>query len=292
MKIKNKYALFFFTTLLFVIILLVSMLFYKKNPQIFDAYKNRKTNIFPSQNIVSPSVIPLSPTPTLTEYSIFLENIPQNKTQGDTISFTWKIDGPKNTIKTTTVYYGTTSTPGKLGKDILPLQTKYSEYLKEFINGVYEIPLVFVGNNVVDKPGTYYARAYAVIDDKNYWSEEKTFSVNPLMYEIKIINFSDKVKLNQNSVFTWQIAGPPTTINYTAIVGAKESKSGPLDETTDLSKTPYRELTKEFISGSFQIPLQFIGNAVLPEYGTFYIRALAVINGKNIWSDEYQVLVE
>ena len=232
------------------------------------------------------------PTPTVFEFKINLVSLPDQITAGEVAAFTWMILGPKRTTKTTNVYYGDQATPGNLTKEILPLNTKYDQYLKEFISGEYTIPLTFVGNHVIDKPGTYYARAYASIDKDNYWSDEHIFTVKSAKHEIKIISYSEKVKLNQNSTFNWQISGPPTTISYTSIVGSKESKSGSLEETVDLTKTPYKELVKEFISGSYQIPLTFVGNAILPEYGTFYIRALAVINSKNIWSEEYTVSVQ
>ena len=151
MKIKNKYALFFFVTLFLVVVILTGAAFYKKNSNLFDSYLNTKVPNTPQQIFISPTLSLPSPTPI--EYTLDLVSIPQEITQGDNVAFTWQINGPKRKIKTTTVYYGTASTPGKLTKDILPLQTKYSDYLKEFISGEYEIPLVFVGNNIMDKSG-------------------------------------------------------------------------------------------------------------------------------------------
>ena len=110
--------------------------------------------------------------------------------------------------------------------------------------------------------------------------------------EIKIVNFPEKVKLNENTAFTWQVLGPPGSTNYTAIVGSKDSGAENLDENTKLENTAYRVLTTEFITGSFNIPLNFVGNTTLPEYGKWYIRALVVVDGKNIWSDQYTVTVE
>ena len=110
-------------------------------------------------------------------------------------------------------------------------------------------------------------------------------------YEINLINYSDKIKLNDNSTFTWSISGPETTVSFTAIVGTKQSNPGNLNEITTLEMTQYRILTNEFTNGTFKIPLTYIGNAVIPEYGTWYLRALAKLNGKNLWSDEFSLVV-
>lgn len=118
-------------------------------------------------------------------------------------------------------------------------------------------------------------------------------TLTPLQsYSIKVINSPEKVKLNYNSAFTWEIIGPSATTAFTTIVGAKESSPGHLGENETLEKTPYRIFTEEFTNGNYNIPLVFVGNAVLPEYGVWYFRALAVIKGKNIWSDEHSLRVE
>lgn len=109
---------------------------------------------------------------------------------------------------------------------------------------------------------------------------------------IKIINFHQSIKLNENAAFTWEITGPQKRASFTAIVGAKESKKGSLDKNTKLDQTPYRVLTKEFISGNYEVPLVFIGNSTIPEYGTWYIRALAVIDGIHFWTDEFSLVVK
>lgn len=246
-----------------------------------------------------------TPTPTLTplpsippteipvEYTISFDNVTRDTVEGGSVSFTWSVGGGSTIIHKSAVYFGTTGTKGILAKDIAPMETNYTEVLKDFINGDYTIPMRFVGSTAVTKAATYYARAYALIDGKNYWSDEHTFKVNPPpKNEIRVINFPDKVKLGENTAFTWEIVGPVATTTFTAIVGEKNSKSGNLDDTTDLTKTPYRILVKDFTGGPVNIPLRFVGNAVMPEYGKYYFRALAVINGKNIWSPEYTLSVE
>ncbi|OGG02723.1 hypothetical protein A2W14_02220 [Candidatus Gottesmanbacteria bacterium RBG_16_37_8] len=296
MKLINKYALFFFFIFLLVILILSSAFYITRHDRqkaeiISQAVENIRG--VAASILVSPTPSIPAPTPTIFEYTIGIVNLPADVIERGFATFTWNINGPPTTIKSTSVYFGQQSTPGNLTKDILPQNTKYSQSLKEFQSGNFAVPLVFVGNQTLTKAATYFARAYAQINGNNYWSDEKSFTVKEIpKNEIRIVNYPGHVKLNDNSTFTWEITGPATTIGYTVIVGSKESKSGMLDETVGLEKTPYKVLVKDFTNGTYQIPLTYVGNAVMPEYGIFYVRALALINDKNLWSDEKTVSVE
>ncbi len=306
MKIKNKYIFWFLIVFPVIIVLLFSGYIIGSN------YLNKKTataendkflsgfvekvtgeNPTPTQIILSPIEIPATPTPI--EYKITFIDSPTELMEGAQATFTWTIDGPPKTIHKSAVYFGLVNNQGLLAKDVAPADTKYTDSVKDFLAGDFVIPIRFIGNATIVKPGKYYVRVYALIDSNNYWSEEKVFTIKPIPipgYEIKLVNFPQKVKLNDNSTFTWEITGPQATIGFTAIVGAKESKSGHLDETMDLTKTPYKVLVKDFTNGVYTIPLRYVGNTIMPEYGIYYIRALTIINGKNIWSDEYTLSVE
>lgn len=309
--IKKKYIFRFF--IVFGIILLVSAGFFIgsyysnrgtgiiKNDKLLSGFVGKATgeNPIPTQILPSPTEIPtptpVPPTPTPIAYKITFIDSPIEFMEGGQVSFTWSIDGPSRTIHKSVVYFGTMDTPGILTNDVAPADTKYTDSVKDFIAGDFVVPIKFVGNAVIAKPGKYYVRVYALIGSDNYWSEERMFTVKPLPipgYETNLVNYPQKVKLNENSAFTWEITGPQAITGFTAIVGAKESKSGKLDETVDLTKTPYKVLVKDFTNGAYAIPLRYIGNTIMPEYGTYYIRALAIINGKNIWSDEYTLSVQ
>lgn len=291
MKIIKKYIFRFFKVFLIIIILLFAGFL------VGSYYSNRGTaitknkNPTPTQILPSPTAIPATPTPI--EYKITFIDSPTSIMEDGLASFTWTVDGPPKTIHKTVVYFGTLSTQGILTKDVAPADTKYTDSVKDFIAGDFVIPLRFVGSAKVAKPGKYYARVYALIDSHNYWSEERLFTVKPIPgHEIKLVNYPQTVKLNENSAFTWEITGPQATTGFTAIVGAKESKSGKLDETINLTNTPYKVLVNDFTNGTYTIPLRYVGNTVMPEYGIYYIRALTVINGKNIWSDEHTLSVQ
>lgn len=211
--------------------------------------------------------------------------------EGEGGTFTWNINGPPTIIHSTTIYFGTKSSETMVSY-IAPEETKYTDSLKEFIKGDYYIPLRFIAN-VRTTPGTYFFRAYALINGKHYWTDEGTFVVKPLpKHGIKVIDRPTNIKVGENAAFTWEIDGPSSTTSFTTIVVGKESKTGSLDETTDMTMTPYTIFVKEFTNGVYQVPLRFVGNAPITEVGVYYFRALAFINGKNIWSDEYSFKVE
>ena len=111
------------------------------------------------------------------DYNVTLIDSPKDIPAGGFATFTWRIDGFPATINHASVYFGTVSNSGTLGKDIKPAETKYTDFVKDFADGKYDIPLQFVGNIKVDNPGKYYFRVHALIKDKHYWTDEYTFDV-------------------------------------------------------------------------------------------------------------------
>lgn len=218
---------------------------------------------------------------------------PEELIEGDIATFTWYIGGPAKIIHTTTIYYGTTSAPGGLGDYVTPADARYTYHLGDFLQGDYTIPLRFIGNIYQLPPGTYFYRAYAFIDGKHYWSDEHSFVVKPTpKHEIRLEYRPGTVSSGANVVFTWDVYGPTATTGYTVIVGGKQSKPGMLDATVDISRTPYTVMVPDFTNGTYNVPLRFIGNTKAGDAGVYYYRALAFINGKNIWSDEYSFTVQ
>lgn len=240
-----------------------------------------------------PSPITVAPAPIIQVPTVTFLDSPVDLVEGDMASFTWYVNSTPVVIHTTTVYYGTTSDPGVLVTQASPEQTRYTRALQDFMDGTYGVPLRFVGSAPVSAPGTYFYRGYARIGEKHYWSSERSFVVKPKPnHEVKVSNFPTEVGVGENAAFTWDIYGPAATSGFTAIAGGKTSKSGKLEATVDVPQTPYTILTQDFNSGSFAIPLRFIGNARISDPGVYYFRALAFISGKNIWSDEYSFTVK
>jgi hypothetical protein len=226
------------------------------------------------------------------EYSVTLVNGPQEVTSG-IATFTWRVDGPATTIPDAEVYFGTVSNPGELKKDVKPSDTKYTDYVKDFSNGKYNIPLQFVGNaGGFTTPGTYYYRVHATIKNKNYWSDEYTLEVKKLDDKITIINVPKETAVNQLTAFTWRVDGMPKTIPSTAFYFGKESTPGTLGFDVKPEATKYTEHIMDFAQGTYNIPLAYVGNHKFTKAGTYYIRLYALIDGKNFWSEESTIEVK
>lgn len=222
------------------------------------------------------------------DYKLTIVDAPKTVVAGTSATFTWRIDGSPVTINSTTVRLGLESNPGELMKDTKPADTKYTDFVKDFANGKYNIPLQFIGNVKIDKPGKYYYRLHAVIKDKNYWTEELSFDVKEKEYGITIINSpKDTVAIKTPINFTWTVDGPPTVINNTSVRYGKVSSPGVLDKEVKSADTEYTGALKDFISGKYDIPLEFNGNIKVEEPGKYYYRFHALLKGQNFWSDEY-----
>lgn len=110
-------------------------------------------------------------------YKVTLIDAPKEIKPGSIATFTWRVDGPPTSIIHTAVYLGRDTLPGELDKKTYPVDTKYTESVKDFMYGKFNIPLQFVGNTKMDTPGTYYFRVHATIMDQNYWSDEEMLEV-------------------------------------------------------------------------------------------------------------------
>ena len=92
------------------------------------------------------------------DYQISLIDAPKEVASGNVATFTWKISGTVTTINHTTVHLGTASNPGELGLEVKPADTKYTDFVKDFADGKYDIPLQFIGNIKMKFIGKNYFR--------------------------------------------------------------------------------------------------------------------------------------
>lgn len=109
------------------------------------------------------------------EHKIVIINVPAQVTAGSTSTFTWRVEGPPATIQSTAVYFGETSIPGSLGKEVKPADTRYTSASPDFLKGSFGIPLQFIGNLKAATLGAYFYRIHANINGENFWTEEGTF---------------------------------------------------------------------------------------------------------------------
>lgn len=225
------------------------------------------------------------------DYKVTLIDAPKEVNTGGIATFTWRVDGSASTIHNTAVHFGATSNPGDLDKQVQPSNTKYTDFVKDFANGNYNVPLQFIGNQKFDQEGTYYFRVHALINDKNYWSDEYSFDVKKGEPKVTILDIPKTASAGQTITFTWRVDGPPTSINHTSIHFGTVSEPESLDVNIAPADTKYTDLVKEFASGKFDIPLQFVGNAQIEKPGIYYLRGHAIVDGKNYWTDEYTLEV-
>lgn len=221
------------------------------------------------------------------DYKVSLVYAPNESAAGSNIAFTWRVDGPAAVINHTSVHYGTVSTPGILEKNVKPGDTKYTDFVKDFADGKFNVPLQFVGNTVINVPGKYYFRVHMAVKDNNFWSDEFTIEIKPAGdYQISLLTAPKEINSGDVATFTWRIDGVPVTINHTSVHLGTISTPGKLGKNIKPANTKYEDLVKDFANGKFGIPLQFVGNAKIATPGAYFYRAHAIINGQNYWTDE------
>ncbi|OGG03973.1 hypothetical protein A2W14_05940 [Candidatus Gottesmanbacteria bacterium RBG_16_37_8] len=223
---------------------------------------------------------------SMESYRVTLVDAPKEVSANSTATFTWRVDGPATTINHTAVHLGTTSQTGELGKDVKPENTPYNHIVQDFANGNFNIPLQFVGNIGLGNPGTYYYRVHAEVKGKNYWSDEYSLEVKVPEYKVVILNTPTEVVEDATFAFTWRIDGLATTINSTSIYYGTASSPGELAKDVKPEDTKYTGFVKDFAKGNYNIPLQFVGNAVIASPETYYLRGYALINNQNYWTEE------
>ena len=226
------------------------------------------------------------------EYRLILVDAPKEVNAGSIATFTWRVDGPPVTITHTAVHLGATSNPGELGKEIKPADTRYTDMVKDFASGTFNIPLQFVGNIQMGKPGTYYYRVHAIVGDKNYWTDEYTLEVKSVENAVTLITGPAEAFTGDVVTFTWRVDGPPNTINHTSVHFGTTSTPGTLGKNIKPANTAYKYLIPDFADGKFNIPLQFVGNTQIATPGAYFFRAHAIISGENYWTEERTVEVK
>jgi hypothetical protein len=250
-----------------------------------------------SQNI--PSIIPtkVQIVSSLTSkqpisYKISLSPPAVTAEEGNTIPFSWIVDGPPTNIKTTSVYYGQSSNPGNLSMQTSPDKTVYTNSTTDFTNGSFNIPLWFTVN-ITPKSGNWYYRIYALIDGNHYWSDEHVINITQNISDrVSFVDATKELYKGATATFTWEVNGKNTTINTTDVLISNQSIVGDINTNVPPENTPYAVLCNDYSNGTFSIPLRFICNVRMDTVGTFYIRSYAYMNNENIWSEERQIIVK
>lgn len=92
---------------------------------------------------------------------------------GTPVPLTWDVQAPVGAVAThTAIHWGTSSVVGELGTEVGPGAAGYSNLLPDYAAGSFALPRTFTGAVTFPVAGTFYYRAHAIIDGKNYWSPE------------------------------------------------------------------------------------------------------------------------
>lgn len=90
-------------------------------------------------------------------------------------------------VSHTAVHYDTKSHPEKLGVEITPQASGYPELTQEYASGSFAFPKEFSTTVTVPEGSkNLFLRAHAIVDGKNYWTEEKNIQIVPKVTEVEI----------------------------------------------------------------------------------------------------------
>ncbi len=126
-------------------------------------------------------------------YSVQLLSLPDDIEPNQTFTIKWKVESTIPKSVKTGLLYGTRS---------IPYPTSPSNYAHETGSTSKKAPAIITADLSLDKPGTYYVRAYAFVNNRYYWSDERRVTVkepekneteveNPNIVEIGVTVYSD-----------------------------------------------------------------------------------------------------
>jgi len=113
------------------------------------------------------------------QYSLESINYPPSVKAGEEFTISWKVNtNVPATIKHTAIHYSSESHPGDYGLDVTPASSGYSGLTTDYASGNFSIPNTFpVKVNAPTNSDKLYFRAHAIIEGKNYWTQEYTVNV-------------------------------------------------------------------------------------------------------------------
>lgn len=117
---------------------------------------------------------------------------------------------------------------------------------------------------------------------------QETLDTTADIPKIALTNFPMTVKEKQTFYLTWQIdTKKPQIATHTAMHFDTKSHSGELTTSDGHKESQYFKLTTKYASGSFDVPAKFSDTITVPEGASkLYLRAHAIIEGRNYWTDE------
>ncbi|MBI4142819.1 hypothetical protein HY480_03025 [Candidatus Uhrbacteria bacterium] len=93
--------------------------------------------------------------------------------------------------------------------------------------------------------------------------------------------------------FTWTVHAPiGSTATHTAIHWGAVAHPGVLGADVTPAVGGYPNALPTYAAGTFVLPREFSGSLTFPTRGTYFYRAHAVVDGKNVWSAEHSIVIQ
>ncbi len=109
-------------------------------------------------------------------------------------------------------------------------------------------------------------------------------------FEVDFVNLPSSAAVNQSFSISWKVQSFTTTqITHTAVHYDYASHPGEFGFDIGPAQSGYPLLTQEYKSGSFNIPDTFTASITGDKEGVLYLRAHAIIGGKNYWAEEKEL---
>ena len=231
---------------------------------------------------VSPTAAPTT-TPAASKMvaGVGVINAPDSAKVGHSFEINWKVNNPGEVeIPHTAIHYGPESQSE-------PLTTTSYTYLTKPKSG--KIPAEFSAGLTINETGTTYFRAHAVIEGKNYWSDEMTVTISETTDEtarssepsIKVTSYPSSVDGEADYTIKWEVSGGTSgDIGHTAIHWGFSSASA------DIANYPR---VSQILTG--KTPQGFSSILKSPAGGSIFFRAHAIVDGIHVYSDEYKITI-
>ncbi len=219
---------------------------------------------------------------------VTLEAAPTSAEAGQEVTISWRVRGEAAVTTHTATHYGTSSVPNPTGPQDYAKATPFQCQITNC-----PIPASFSATLKIDEPGTYHYRAHAVINGENVWSEEKIITIaakaapattpaTEIKPTIAITSAAPAIAgTNQMLSVSWKIESESATTPHTAVHYGPSSVANPTGPSDYPSASSFSCTSKPCI-----IPRAFQTQISIPEIGTYYYRAHAIIDGENFWSEE------
>ena len=243
---------------------------------------------------VSPPTQPPATPPATEAVAVAVTSAPITVETGKAFQVSWTVNGT-GTVTHSAVHYDYSSHPGTFGTDVAPAASGYPYFPKDYAAINMSAPASFTVSITPNVTGALYFRAHAIVDGKQYWTDEMalTVTVAPAVQETRVVITSAPATAESGKPFqiSWGVEGPAETITHTAVHYDYATHPGTFGETTAPAASGYPYFPKDFAAINMTAPRGFAANITPNMTGTLYFRGHAIVGGKHYWTDEMTMAV-